>query len=1281
MSSDTETSPSDSSSTGEECLSDLISKTACESVLDGRVFFPEECIDACITKEAVMKELAITEEDSEDGSKRELLRYVLTSGKRTFAILVDINLAGKELIMAMEYLMVISFGDSSLPITAETVDSVFFMKMKKPVRPWTIKRVRDFRWKQFGYIAPVFAPGNMNMHLHAKTIFPFIFQGNDSKTGAIGEVSQVGIHPSHHRNPIMTYDNKQSKIAVKKITRSNSNDEAELRALKAEWKNEVDALIDISKCNDGRPHPNIIEFVAAVTRGHDHYLLFRWADGGNLHEYWQDNRRPQLSVSLVRDVVTQLHGLADALKNIHEGGLHCHGDLKPKNILRVRTRFVTEGSGADFDVGILKIADMGLAKHDTVQTEFRPQTSMKYSTFRDEPLEVVLKSSLNSGGKFRRQDIWSFGCVTLEFVVWLLYGTSSLDDFNEHLVDETDKLFSYFEINGRGNKRTAIVYPAVTETMEMISKDKECKAKEGSAMKDLLDIVRTKLVVLSRGSGNVSCATAGEVCDELGFVTGKGKENTGYWFTGKYRNPMQGLPKLRSFGSGVPTLTSALEGAPPLPNKLTTSPLEDITRAATSVTQSPGDEYRNAEKIDITNFPIENVFAAEVVRSIDTKELFPSIKQSPERCKSCRSMNLSEPRFTIKETWESLQGKLDICDFCKLRWDVSKHLRTKKMATVIFTRDESMLKLNEGRLPVMSICRSPETQITNANFIQIGLPILSAAASNTHLNIVRHFIRDCDANHPKCVPPMSTSLPTRLLDLGSPKDPTIRVYTTKKTDSFHYVALSHRWGPGPVYFCTDRTNLKEYEKQVCFESLPNTFKNAVTTTRELGQRYLWIDSLCIIQGDDGDFAQEALRMEAIFSSAYCILAASSATGPTDGFLAPRKANEFLTFDIEGQPVYVCKFRDDFEKHVLRGPLSQRGWVMQERALARRTIFFTDIQTQLISFLGDPNFPSKIATESSDRGARIRLYEDFYRLYSRLDFTRWSDRLIAIAGLERRLLRDLDVEGGFGVFDDDRSFLQRSLLWRKGQGVSVLERITLTPEEPLPVPTWSWMGYKSAIDYLDLPLGKVDWTPAEIISPWKAAKNAPKTVDGESMTQLKAMARTFAIGEDQEGEISIIYDRSRPSDAEEKTFRCVVLGRLKEAKPIENTQHYVLLIEPVLFSAKENMYRRAGVGYMPGKHIDLRATDQSQMNSHIPDYSSGGLYTKKARDAKRKIAASKGMSIPKWEAYWKQLDKWKKFAADRGIENELHPLGLAPPPLDIPARPEKPGDMEDVYVTC
>jgi serine/threonine protein kinase len=760
-----------------------------------------------------------------------------------------------------------------------------------------------------------------------------------------------------------------------------------LRELKSEWEREVKAHIDTNKFH----HPNIIEFIAAVTRGNSKsYLLFRWADGGNLREFWQSNKKPQLSVSLVRDVVMQLRGLADALDKLHGygggQGSYRHGDIKPENILRVRTKSVAP---SEIDVGILKIADMGLAKHHTIVTEFRPPTSMRYTTYRYEPPEVIpgVSGVSANSGRSRRQDIWSVGCVTLELIIWLLYGADALNEFNDkYIIGEMGEPSPYFEIEGKGNNKRAKVHPAVDETMDALSRDQECRVGEKTALKDLLRIVKTKLLVVSLGAATImdgegsvspphpstipagSRASARDLCLALDEIIDKGEKNERYWYSGKSRSYSQRLPRIRSQGSSSLSPETAFgQGFPTRQKEPMLPPSKDITIIVPPVTQVLKDEYRNATQIDKTEFPVDNKFAKELVRTIGIDGLFPINIKPIRLCGACQKMEFFEPHFHIEDTWAELESNLDICDFCKMRWEVAQNLNLKKSSPIRFDRDQSMLKLNAGHVPVMSICRSSgessktcrgllisssclltrecntELQTPNAHFIQVGLPKLPAAASKTHFDILRQFLRNCDANHPKCPPTKTAPLPTRLIDLGTHETPTILIYETKPTDSLQYIALSHPWGPGP-HFCTFRNNLEEYKKHISFDKLPATFQHAVTTTRELGLRYLWIDSICIIQGPDGDFAQEAARMEDVFSSAYCMLAASSAKGQGDGFLTPRKENDFLTFDKGGQPLYICRFMDDFKTHVLEGPLNKRGWVLQERALAHRTIFFTDKQT-------------------------------------------------------------------------------------------------------------------------------------------------------------------------------------------------------------------------------------------------------------------------------------------------------------------------------------------------
>lgn len=231
--------------------------------------------------------------------------------------------------------------------------------------------------------------------------------------------------------------------------------------------------------------------------------------------------------------------------------------------------------------------------------------------------------------------------------------------------------------------------------------------------------------------------------------------------------------------------------------------------------------------------------------------------------------------------------------------------------------------------------------------------------------IARQWLLRCDKRHQttcqhKPLGPGAQSeegeiskLPTRVVVVGKEGDKTVKLWETGPNDAGKYIALSHRWGsaPFPDGAKTTVKNKRVYtRKGISLEKLPATFRDAVKATRALGIPYLWIDSLCIIQtskAGKGDFDVEAERMESVFSGAYCVLAASRATGMNSGFLSSRlsdRAYVTVSGGADGQePLYICRNIDDFDKDVLQGHLNTRGWVFQERALARRTIFFTDRQ--------------------------------------------------------------------------------------------------------------------------------------------------------------------------------------------------------------------------------------------------------------------------------------------------------------------------------------------------
>jgi hypothetical protein len=175
----------------------------------------------------------------------------------------------------------------------------------------------------------------------------------------------------------------------------------------------------------------------------------------------------------------------------------------------------------------------------------------------------------------------------------------------------------------------------------------------------------------------------------------------------------------------------------------------------------------------------------------------------------------------------------------------------------------------------------------------------------------------------------------------------VQLRETDPSRSYDWVALSYRWGPTP-HFSTTTENREAHLAGMSMDRLPQTFRDAIAVTRSLKKQYLWIDSICIIQGEGGDFSKESKRMEDVYSGAYCVLAASCATDQRSGFLLrQKKAREYVAFDADNDAdhvLYVCERIENFKEHVLDGELCQRGWVLQEHALARRTIFFTEHQT-------------------------------------------------------------------------------------------------------------------------------------------------------------------------------------------------------------------------------------------------------------------------------------------------------------------------------------------------
>lgn len=190
----------------------------------------------------------------------------------------------------------------------------------------------------------------------------------------------------------------------------------------------------------------------------------------------------------------------------------------------------------------------------------------------------------------------------------------------------------------------------------------------------------------------------------------------------------------------------------------------------------------------------------------------------------------------------------------------------------------------------------------------------------------------------------SQVVPKRVIFVGTDHSDQLQLRESAHiTQPFDYITLSHCWGkPTDEEMERFRTTPRNYQKRLegfSYQGLPKAFQDAITVTRELNKQYLWIDALCIIQGDQKDWEEEGARMDKVFASAYCTIASSSASGWHDGFLN-RTQNFCQSEGVSSDQ----KIIDDFCKLVDEGQLHTRAWVLQERALSRRTIYFTAQQT-------------------------------------------------------------------------------------------------------------------------------------------------------------------------------------------------------------------------------------------------------------------------------------------------------------------------------------------------
>lgn len=199
--------------------------------------------------------------------------------------------------------------------------------------------------------------------------------------------------------------------------------------------------------------------------------------------------------------------------------------------------------------------------------------------------------------------------------------------------------------------------------------------------------------------------------------------------------------------------------------------------------------------------------------------------------------------------------------------------------------------------------------------------------------------------------PKFGSSPTWLIDVR--KD--CLVSPAQLRGEARYCALSYVWGQVETGKLTTGTR-EAFCRPGAFSAsspspvvIPKTIRHAMGLVKELGERYLWVDSLCIVQ--DQDTGHELANMGAIYDRATLTIVAATAwdadgglrglrgiSGPRHLSAVGDDMSEYLDRD---SMIWVCVNHSLLQTYPANTPENSRAWTFQEGQFSRRMLIFCD----------------------------------------------------------------------------------------------------------------------------------------------------------------------------------------------------------------------------------------------------------------------------------------------------------------------------------------------------
>lgn len=513
---------------------------------------------------------------------------------------------------------------------------------------------------------------------------------------------------------------------------------------------------------------------------------------------------------------------------------------------------------------------------------------------------------------------------------------------------------------------------------------------------------------------------------------------------------------------------------------------------------------------------------------LDENNTAPVLADSP-LCETCSALDLdqifregvgAEDPITLG-VLTTILGNKRTCGLCRLishlisrSWCLDRHpdedlksVQVQFYAVHCGYADVNQLPPGVGPLPTCAhriylIASRPST-ITRMVFqekikLSMELQMMEESAARVgpvvSIERIKSWMRICEKEHgPTCASVWRNRNVTDELPAGARMIDVVKMAIVKVPRGCRYVALSYVWGDNinSEAYKTVSMNVAQRSQRGSLEGveLPRTICDAIKLVRKLGERYLWVDAMCIIQDDADDKATQIAGMHLIYGLAVLTIlnaGSSSVITPLPG-LEPGSRPELQHIERIQSLSLAVPLRMLTET-LAASKWNTRGWTFQEVILSRRRLFFTNEQvffqcqrdvfsedvisessteTALYPGYRSSNIPGilkkhalKGFVDPNENDNWSFTFQQIIESYTRRLLTDPADIYNAVFAILTMFFSHLDVKEAF-LFGMLVSTFEDCMLWQPALDAPAHARRVISE---LVTPSWSWIGWEGPVTY-------------------------------------------------------------------------------------------------------------------------------------------------------------------------------------------------------------------------